>query len=260
MTIPADRPPFEEAAAAAAPRLGAAGLRAVATRMAEGWPDQAVLGAVRDRETVAPVLAAAAQEEIAPAEAAAYLRGLAAGHSAASEAVTVETVWTGPSTHAVPVRATAQVLVELVESAEHELVLMTYSATRHRRVREALGAAAGRGVAVSVVVETAAGAQGTLGGREPGAAFAGVGGLRLWHWPVEGRPNRYARSHAKIAVADRRSLLVSSANLTQSGVERSIEAGLLVRGGAVPVRVAEHVAELQARGVLVPLKAGAGDE
>jgi phosphatidylserine/phosphatidylglycerophosphate/cardiolipin synthase-like enzyme len=36
--------------------------------------------------------------------------------------------------------------------------------------------------------------------------------------------------HAKIAVADRRVLLVTSANLTQSGVAKNIEAGLLIRG------------------------------
>ena len=252
MTETVDEPSFESVATAAAPSLGAVGLRAVASRLAEGWPDQAVLGAVRDRETVAPVLAAAAREGVPPGEAAAFLRGLAAGHAGASEAVTVETVWTGPSTHAVPVRATAQVLVELIEGAEHELVLMTYSATRHARVREALGTAVGRGVSVSVVMETVAGADGTLGEREPAAAFAGLEGVRLWHWPSELRPNRFARSHAKLAVADRRTLLVSSANLTQSGVNRSIEAGLLVRGGVVPLRVAEHVAELQARGVLEP--------
>lgn len=59
--------------------------------------------------------------------------------------------------------------------------------------------------------------------------------------------------HAKLVVADRRVLLVSSANLTQSGVDRNIEAGLLVRGGTAPQRAAEHIAELQARGVLARL-------
>lgn len=249
-------PAFEEAAAAALPVLGAAGLRDVAARVGDGWPDQAVLGAVRDREAVAPLLAAATREGVAAGEAAAFLRGLAAGHAAASDAVSVETVWTGPGSHAVPVRATAQALLDLVRGAESELVMMTYSATRHREIREALAEAVGRGVAVSVVVETLAGANGTLGGREPGMAFHGIEGVRLWHWPVEHRPDRYARTHAKLAVADRRALLVSSANLTQSGVSRSIEAGLLVRGGTAPRRVAEHIAELRARGVLEPVRTG----
>lgn len=60
--------------------------------------------------------------------------------------------------------------------------------------------------------------------------------------------------HAKLVVADRRVLLVSSANLTQSGVSHNIEAGLLVRGGTAPVRAAEHIAELRATGVLERLR------
>ena len=62
--------------------------------------------------------------------------------------------------------------------------------------------------------------------------------------------------HAKIAVADRRTLLVSSANLTQSGVDTNIEAGLLVRGGAAPQRAAEHLDRLVADGTLARLFVG----
>src|SRR5690606_34124690 len=109
---------------------------------------------------------------------------------------------------------------------------------------------------VDVVVETLAGAGGALGGAEPAAAFADVVGIRLWHWPRAQRTEEGAKMHAKIAVADRRVLLVSSANLTQSGVGRNIEAGLLVRGGTAPRRAAEHIAELTASGLLARLPEG----
>jgi phosphatidylserine/phosphatidylglycerophosphate/cardiolipin synthase-like enzyme len=56
--------------------------------------------------------------------------------------------------------------------------------------------------------------------------------------------------HAKLAVADRETMLVSSVNLTESGVEHSIEAGIVVRGGHAPRRVAEHLEQLRTRGVL----------
>lgn len=59
--------------------------------------------------------------------------------------------------------------------------------------------------------------------------------------------------HAKVAVADRMALLVSSANLTSSGIDKNIEAGILVRGGTAPVRVAEHFTELTATGILIRL-------
>lgn len=62
--------------------------------------------------------------------------------------------------------------------------------------------------------------------------------------------------YAKVAIADRRVLLVATANLTQSGAAKNVEAGLLVRAGVTPHRAAEHLAELQARGVLTHLHAG----
>jgi hypothetical protein len=40
----------------------------------------------------------------------------------------VESVWSGPDTHRVPVRATAQVLLELINEAQRELLMLTYSA------------------------------------------------------------------------------------------------------------------------------------
>jgi phosphatidylserine/phosphatidylglycerophosphate/cardiolipin synthase-like enzyme len=256
VTNSAKPPSFEEAAAAASSALGASGLREVAALLSDGWPDQALLGSVRDREAAAPLLASRAREGVPAAEAAAFLRGLAAGHAAATGGVSVETVWTGPSSHSVPVRSTAQALLEVVDEAREELVLMTYSARRRADIREALTRAVERGVSVSVVVETLAGAGGAISGEEPGQAFAGIGGVRLWHWPADRREGRGAKAHAKLAVADRRALLVSSANLTQSGVATNMEAGLLVRGGATPRRVAEHVVELRVRGVLAPMSEG----
>jgi phosphatidylserine/phosphatidylglycerophosphate/cardiolipin synthase-like enzyme len=256
VTGSAGRPVFEEAAAAASAALGPAGLRELAARVGDGWPDQAVLGAVRDREAAAPVLTALAADGVPVTEAAAFLRGLAAGHAAAAGEVSVETVWTGPSSHSVPVRSTAQALLQVVTEARGELVLMTYSARRRADIRDALAAAVARGVSVSVVVETLAGAGSAISGAEPAQAFTGIAGVRLWHWPVDQREAKGAKAHAKLAVADRRVLLVSSANLTQSGVSTNMEAGLLVRGGSAPQRVAEHVDELRTRGVLVPMTVG----
>lgn len=249
-------PAFEAAAQAAVRQLGAAWLRVLADHLGAGRPDQATMHAVPApgfAEAAQAVLAARAAAAIPAAEAAAYLRGLAAGHAQKTGDVRVEAVWSGPSTHPVPVRATAQVLVGLVEEARQELLLMTYSATPYPPLLSALAAAVSRGVSVTVVVETLAGAGGALNGAEPASAFAAVPEVRLWHWPRQKREGEYAKMHAKIAVADRRALLVSSANLTHSGVQRNIEAGVLIRGGTAPQRAAEHIAELQSRGLLARL-------
>jgi phosphatidylserine/phosphatidylglycerophosphate/cardiolipin synthase-like enzyme len=156
----------------------------------------------------------------------------------------------------VPVRTTAQALLEVVTEATAELVLMTYSATPHQDVRAALTSAVSRGVTVTVVVETLQGAGSALSGAEPGVAFSGIPGVQLWHWPVTHRAEHGSKMHAKLAVADRRVLFVSSANLTQAGVVKNIEAGVLIRGGTAPLRVAEHIAELRATGVFEPLGQG----
>jgi phosphatidylserine/phosphatidylglycerophosphate/cardiolipin synthase-like enzyme len=87
---------------------------------------------------------------------------------------------------------------------------------------------------VSVVVETLQGAGSALSGEEPYHEFTAVPGLELWHWPTARRTDPGAKMHAKLAVADRAPGSITSANLTQSGVGKNIEAGLLVRGGAAP--------------------------
>jgi len=249
--------PFEEAAERAVAGIGAVGLRTLAERIDESWPEDAILNgaSVQFAEAARPILAARRATGVAPAEAAAFLRGLGAGYARHAASVGVETVWSGPSSHSVPVRATAQVLIELIAEATSELILMTYSAKPHEPLLDALRSALARGVRVGAVVETLQGAGSALAGAEPAAAFGSVAGIELWHWPVTQRTETGSKLHAKLAVADRRVLLVSSANLTQSGVGKNIEAGLLVRGGSAPQRAAEHIAELQSRGVLARLQA-----
>ena len=242
---------FAAAVGEAAEVLGPAALRRLAADIEDGRVSTAggteLLSAIDD---------AWRHDGADRAGAAAYVRGVADGYARRDAAERVESVWSGPHHHGVPVRSTAQALVDLVAGAADRLWLTTYSARPHPPLIDALCAARSRGVPVSVVVETLQGAAGALGGAEPAAAFLAVPGVDLWHWPVARRPDRSARMHAKIAVADRRILLVSSANLTQSGVDTNIEAGLLVRGGAAPQRAAEHLDRLVADGALARLFVG----
>ena len=164
-----------------------------------------------------------------------------------------ELVWSGPASLSVPVRATAAVIAQVVREAERELILTTYSARPYQPLTDALRDAVFRGVEVSVVVETLQGAGSALAGAEPYQAFTGIGGISLYHWPSSRRADPGAKMHAKLAVADRRVLFVTSANLTASGVTSNIEAGVLIRGGTAPVRAAEHIAALRAAGELIRL-------
>jgi phosphatidylserine/phosphatidylglycerophosphate/cardiolipin synthase-like enzyme len=236
---------FEQAVADAVTRLGPSRLRAVGDHIADGWPREATIKADPD---AAPILDAFAT--IDPAAALAYLNGIAAGYAQRAAEISIETVWSGPDSHRVPVRATAQVLTSLVDEAQHELLLMTYSAKPYPPLTQALTKARGRGVRITAVVETLQGAGSALGGAEPYTAFTQVSGIDLWHWPKGSRQEPTSKMHAKLAIADRRILLVTSANLTQSGVAKNIETGLLVRGGTAPTRAAEHIEALQTSGIL----------
>ncbi|MFG1873912.1 DISARM system phospholipase D-like protein DrmC [Sphaerisporangium sp. NPDC049003] len=248
---------FEAAVEEALVRLGPLYTGMLGLAVGQEVPREAVVHAVplpESARVARRVLDAKEAEGLSGAEAAAYIRGAAAGWAAHEVTLRIESVWSGPGTHEVPVRATAQVLVELIEEATHELLLMTYSAKPYEPLLEALAAAIARGVSVMAVVETLQGAGSALAGSEPALAFASVAGVEVWHWPQARRAEQGAKMHAKLAVADRRVLLVSSANLTQSGVGRNIEAGLLVRGGTAPGRAAEHVAALRAKGLLERLR------
>ena len=242
-----------DAARAAVRLMAREHVETLAQRLAAGASAAAVLDAVAlptYRDATARVLSAIAVAGADPKDAAAYLRALAEGYALGRTDQHVEVVWSGPTSSAVPVRATARVLADLVAEAIQELILMSYSARPYPPLTDALRAAVSRGVGVTAVVETLGGAGGALSGEEPAAAFLAVPGVQVWHWPGGRRPEQSSKMHAKLAVADSKTLLVSSANLTQSGIGKNIEAGLLIRGGIAPARAAEHIRALQATGVL----------
>ncbi|MFI6581746.1 DISARM system phospholipase D-like protein DrmC [Embleya sp. NPDC050493] len=244
---------FESATAAIVEALGLTRAKDLVGLLARERSREYVLATMHVPAALEPLTAfldARDRAGVPDREAAAYVRGYIAGWTRRRDAVSVQTVWSGPPTAEVPVRATAQVLVEVVREAAQEFVAMTYSARVYAPLVSAMRAAVARGVRVDVVVETRAGAGGLLSGPEPARAFAGVPGVRIWHWPTEQRSAPGARQHAKVAVADGRVLFLGSANLTASGASRNIEAGLIVRGGTAPQRAVEHIRELQRRGLL----------
>ncbi|MDN5859162.1 MAG: hypothetical protein L0H84_11115, partial [Pseudonocardia sp.] len=116
-------PGFASAACRAVEQLGPARTRTLADGIARGLSAPALgaqSAAAGYGEAVRAVRSAQAADGLDDPLAAAYLRGAADGyaHSAASQRI--ESVWSGPSTHAVPVRSTAQALVEVVAGAVGE--------------------------------------------------------------------------------------------------------------------------------------------
>ena len=115
--------------------------------------------------------------------------------------------------------------------------------------------AARRRVAVDICLETADASEGKVAYD----MFAALGAeirrhARLFVWPLDQRPvspsGHHGSLHAKVAVADGRALLISSANLTEFAMTLNMEMGMLVWGGEWPARVEQHFDRLMQAGVL----------
>ena len=166
----------------------------------------------------------------------------------------IEIAWTGPATSAAPVRRVDQVLYELIERAAREVLLVSYVAYRAEYALDLLRRATERGVDVRLVIELAAESGGKLPFDTLENIKASVPGARVFFWPSDKRPTdaqgKRGILHAKCLVVDRLAALVSSANLTDQGLEANMELGVLLRGLTVPSHLAEHFDQLMIRGEL----------
>jgi phosphatidylserine/phosphatidylglycerophosphate/cardiolipin synthase-like enzyme len=168
----------------------------------------------------------------------------------------VDIVWTGPQTAEVPVRLTRAVLVDVIRSATEGLVVVSFAAYRVALVVDELAAAASRGVDVRLILETSEASGGRLEVDAADAFTSLRASVSFWVWPADQRPmlpSGTAALHAKAAIADHHTALVTSANLTGHGMNENMELGLLVRGGSVPRRLAAHFTQLMADHVLIQI-------
>ncbi|MCX7584906.1 DISARM system phospholipase D-like protein DrmC [Phenylobacterium sp. 58.2.17] len=178
------------------------------------------------------------------------LLGAARANAAARDATSIELVWTGPTTSAVPTRRTEQVLLDVIGSAKEELFLVSFVAYKVASVVDALNAAVRRGAAVQILIEASVGKGGSLDQDMIAAMRASVPGATLLSWVNRPEPFSEGRVHAKLALADDEAAFVTSANITGYALEKNIEAGLLVRGTDVPKTLRAHLHGLVATKVL----------
>jgi len=182
----------------------------------------------------------------------AYLAGLLTGTARAVERVrrqqSVSVVWTGPESGVSSSRLTAAAVIELINAAQSEVLLVSYATHTEPSISTALSAAVARGVAVTLLAERH---QDNPSYSAPGTPFAGLHALRL-RWPASLRPPG-ASLHAKIIVVDDQVALVGSANLTSRAMESNLECGILIRGGPQPRAIRDHITGLYAAGLLLRL-------
>ena len=170
-------------------------------------------------------------------------------------AQSVEMVWTGPQTEDVPYRRTEQAILEVLNSAQKSLLLVSYAVYSIPNIQDAVVRAARRGVRITVVVETpskldVANEYSTIQalGNEVAACS------RLFYWPQDNRDTdesgRHGILHVKCVVADGDVLFLSSANLTVYAFTTNMELGVLMHGGRMPKQIEAKFGQLIDCGVL----------
>jgi phosphatidylserine/phosphatidylglycerophosphate/cardiolipin synthase-like enzyme len=172
---------------------------------------------------------------------------------------TLELVWTGPDSQVLPLRRTDQALLELINGAQNRLIIISFAVYKATAIASALVQAARRHVAVDVCLETPDASEGKVAYDMLAALGPDVRRQASYYvWPLDKRPlsptGHHGSLHAKVAVADGRVLLISSANLTEYAMTLNMEMGVLLRGGELPKQVELHFARLIDTGILEPVR------
>ena len=172
-----------------------------------------------------------------PDEMAGILRGASHGYLSEKAREQVQLVWTGPDLNQIPVRRSEQILLELINSAQSSLFLVSFVLVNIPRVEDAIRQALERGVDVRMLLESED-KEGSSNFRDTIKRLQGdIPGLTLYVWPRERRESiegGFARVHAKCAVADQVDAFLTSANLTSAALDKNIEMGVHIQGGNVP--------------------------
>jgi len=189
------------------------------------------------------------------AAAAMALRTAAAATRSARAEQRIELIWTGPLAVGVSMRRTDQALLQVIHSALQELLVVSFAVYKIPAVVAAIIGAAARGVVIRICVEAPEPsgqkmAYDTIRALGPAVASA----AQIYIWPTDRRPadesGHTGTLHAKCAVADRRLLFLSSANLTNYALNLNIELGTLISGGPAPATVAAQFERMIADGTL----------
>ena len=234
-------------------------VKAIATRIRLTTPDKAetalsgVLGTPVASATVERLIEAWRGTSIGAGELASML--LASSHVVAKAAreQSTELVWTGPTTPFVSARRTEQALLQVIDSARSTLFITSFVAYDVSSIVAALNAASGRGVSISMLLESSQEHGGSISMDVIGKMRSLVPAARLYGWLKKTDEFADGRVHAKVAVADGKVCFITSANLTGYAMERNMEAGILVTGGVVARGLNDHLRSLVETGVISPV-------
>ena len=179
---------------------------------------------------------------VSPSEVAIALRTAACSQKLREADTSVEIVWTGPRSEKVSFRHTEQAILQILNSAESRILLVSYAVYSIPNIQDAVVRAAKRGVKITVVVET----PDKLDVENEYSTLRALGDdvarcSAVYYWPKENRKadqsGKLGILHVKCVVGDGRWLFLSSANLTKYAFSLNMELGLLLTGGRSPHQI-----------------------
>lgn len=182
--------------------------------------------------------------DVPPAELAGMLLGASHAYRQAISESDTELVWTGPSSELVATRKTEQALLQVINAAQARLFLTSFVAYNVASIMAALAKAADRGVALSMLLESSDQHGGGVSIDGIGAMRKALPSVKAYFWKEKGDEFVGGKVHAKVAVCDEELCFISSANLTGHAMEKNMEAGVLIRGGALPRTLHRHLEAL----------------
>ena len=174
----------------------------------------------------------------------------AAYHSAKAEQE-IELVWTGPPSELIATRKTEQALLEVIDTAKDRLFITSFVAYDVASIIKAFERAIQRNVRVSMLLEASERDGGGISFDVIGKMKVALPSVAVFSWVEKSDRFGGGKVHAKIAVADELICFISSANLTGHAMEKNMEAGLLIRGGAAPRELQQHLEALVTTHVIV---------
>jgi phosphatidylserine/phosphatidylglycerophosphate/cardiolipin synthase-like enzyme len=173
----------------------------------------------------------------------------------------LDLVWTGPETRASVARSTGLAVQRLFESAQRSVIVGGYSFDAPEILEPLYRAMRNRSVKATLFMDIEGTAQTAAGADAFATAFIDRFLRKVWIFG-EPKPDVYydprtaapgppwASLHAKCIAVDDERALITSANFTDRGQTRNIEAGVLVEGAAFAGELAGHWRQLVSEGLV----------
>jgi len=150
----------------------------------------------------------------------------------------LELIWTGPDATSTNFRRTDQALLELIEGAREQLLVVSFAVYKAQPMIEAIEKAILRHIKVIICLEDLDETNGKVSISGLKAFSSSIFNLANFYiWPIENRPHthdgKFGSLHAKLAIADRKRVFISSANLTDYAMDLNMEMGVLIEDNEI---------------------------